>query len=97
MILAAEAQRLVGADVMQIRRPLSDTVPQFFQLMRRQYTAQEWLDIETPPALDDQLVSQKTRKEQQEEEEEKKEKTKNKDVYDKERPRQNRIFGKKQR
>jgi 4'-phosphopantetheinyl transferase len=49
VVLAAEPAHLVGVDVMQIRRPLSESVPDFFRLMRRQFTPEEWLAIEASP------------------------------------------------
>jgi phosphopantetheine--protein transferase-like protein len=45
VVLAAEPAYLVGVDVMQVRHPLSESVADFFRLMRRQFTPVEWSEI----------------------------------------------------
>ncbi len=57
VVLAAETGSDVGVDVMDVR-PVSrgQTVTQYFALMRRQFTENEWLSVCRPLDDDDKLV-----------------------------------------
>jgi len=56
VVLAAEPNHLVGVDVMRLSRPRED-VGRFFDLMDRQFTAAEWVQIRGPGTDVLQLVS----------------------------------------
>ncbi|TRY81532.1 hypothetical protein DNTS_005816 [Danionella cerebrum] len=45
-VLAAEARRPVGTDVMKTTRPGSSSVQEFFRIMNRQFTELEWTRIQ---------------------------------------------------
>lgn len=54
-VLAAEAGRQVGIDVMKTSRPGSSSVQEFFRIMNRQFTDLEWTNIRTAGSDWDQL------------------------------------------
>ncbi|XP_056330444.1 L-aminoadipate-semialdehyde dehydrogenase-phosphopantetheinyl transferase [Danio aesculapii] len=54
-ILAAEAGRQVGTDVMKTSRPGSSSVQEFFRIMNRQFTEMEWTNIRMAGSDWDQL------------------------------------------
>ena len=45
-MLVAHMELPIGVDVMDIRRPMSGSVTEFFRLMRKQFTPREWADID---------------------------------------------------
>lgn len=54
-VLAAEAGRQVGVDVMKTSRPGSSSVQEFFRIMNRQFTDLEWTNIRKAGSDWDQL------------------------------------------
>ncbi|KAI5625455.1 L-aminoadipate-semialdehyde dehydrogenase-phosphopantetheinyl transferase [Silurus asotus] len=54
-VLAAEPGRQVGVDVMKTTRPGSSSVPEFFRVMKRQFTNFEWCTITSAQSEWDQL------------------------------------------
>ena len=57
VVLAARGAGPVGVDVMDIRTPTRQSVPQYFALMQRQFTQSEWAAITKPQLEIDRLVS----------------------------------------
>lgn len=56
-VLAAEMNRKVGVDVMQLTRPRGiGTLQQFFTTMNRQFSNNEWKQIQAPPTESQQLA-----------------------------------------
>ncbi|XP_010892044.2 L-aminoadipate-semialdehyde dehydrogenase-phosphopantetheinyl transferase [Esox lucius] len=55
-VLAAEQGLLVGVDVMKTTMPGSSSVPQFFQIMTRQFTEREWSVIRSAGSEWEQLT-----------------------------------------
>jgi len=55
-VLAAEPYHAVGVDVMKVERAGSQPVPEFFRLMKRQFTADEWSSILRPAEEPEQLA-----------------------------------------
>ncbi|XP_030258461.1 L-aminoadipate-semialdehyde dehydrogenase-phosphopantetheinyl transferase isoform X3 [Sparus aurata] len=54
-VLAADQGRQVGVDVMKTTMPGSSSVPEFFRIMTRQFTAYEWSVIQSASSEDQQL------------------------------------------
>lgn len=54
-VLAAEMDMQCGVDVMKVERPRAQSVPEYFRLMKRQFTTQEWQTIKTPDSEYEQL------------------------------------------
>ncbi|XP_072040698.1 L-aminoadipate-semialdehyde dehydrogenase-phosphopantetheinyl transferase-like isoform X2 [Amphiura filiformis] len=54
-VLAAERDRNCGIDIMDVARPGSRDIPEFFRLMRRQFTPHEWETIKGAGSEWDQL------------------------------------------
>ncbi|XP_066286534.1 L-aminoadipate-semialdehyde dehydrogenase-phosphopantetheinyl transferase-like [Branchiostoma lanceolatum] len=54
-VLAAEHKHVVGVDVMKVDYPNRGDVPEFFRMMRRQFTDHEWSTIKTPNSEWEQL------------------------------------------
>ncbi|XP_078602362.1 L-aminoadipate-semialdehyde dehydrogenase-phosphopantetheinyl transferase-like [Branchiostoma floridae x Branchiostoma japonicum] len=54
-VLAAESRNVVGVDVMKVDYPNRGDVPEFFRMMRRQFTEHEWSTIKTPRSEWEQL------------------------------------------
>ncbi|XP_015268375.1 PREDICTED: L-aminoadipate-semialdehyde dehydrogenase-phosphopantetheinyl transferase isoform X3 [Gekko japonicus] len=48
-VLAAEPDRQVGIDVMKTSLPGSGSIPEFFRIMNRQFTEEEWRTITSMP------------------------------------------------
>ena len=46
VVLALESEGRVGTDVMSLDRPINIAVDEYFKLMRRQFTDNEWKQIE---------------------------------------------------
>lgn len=55
-VLAAEKGRQVGVDVMKTTMPGSSSVPEFFRIMTRQFTAYEWSIIQSAGSEHQQLA-----------------------------------------
>lgn len=55
-VLAAEQGRQVGVDIMKIAMPGSSSVPEFFRIMTRQFTAHEWSSIQSAGSEHQQLT-----------------------------------------
>ncbi|XP_030600598.1 L-aminoadipate-semialdehyde dehydrogenase-phosphopantetheinyl transferase isoform X2 [Archocentrus centrarchus] len=55
-VLAAEQGRQVGVDIMKIAMPGSSSVPEFFRIMTRQFTAHEWSSIQSAGSERQQLA-----------------------------------------
>uniref|UniRef100_A0A3Q0T4A8 L-aminoadipate-semialdehyde dehydrogenase-phosphopantetheinyl transferase n=1 Tax=Amphilophus citrinellus TaxID=61819 RepID=A0A3Q0T4A8_AMPCI len=55
-VLAAEQGRQVGVDIMKIAMPGSSSVPEFFRIMTRQFTAHEWSSIQSAGSEHQQLA-----------------------------------------
>ncbi|XP_026225222.1 L-aminoadipate-semialdehyde dehydrogenase-phosphopantetheinyl transferase isoform X1 [Anabas testudineus] len=56
-VLAAEQGMQVGVDVMKITMPGSSSVPEFFRIMTRQFTANEWRVIQSAGSERRQLAA----------------------------------------
>ena len=55
VVLAAELGPNVGVDVMKVEKASNKDTSEFFRLMRRQFTSEEWIDIKSPIDEDGQL------------------------------------------
>jgi hypothetical protein len=47
-MLVSSPSHIIGVDVADIRRPNSQSVDEFFRLMKRQFTPAEWVSIKQP-------------------------------------------------
>ncbi|XP_063349313.1 L-aminoadipate-semialdehyde dehydrogenase-phosphopantetheinyl transferase [Pelmatolapia mariae] len=56
-VLAAEQGRQVGVDIMKTTMPGSSSVPEFFRIMTRQFTAHEWSAIQSAGSEHQQLAA----------------------------------------
>lgn len=56
-VLAAEQGRQVGVDIMKTAMPGSSSVPEFFRIMTRQFTAHEWSAIQSAGSEHQQLAA----------------------------------------
>nr|XP_040040829.1 L-aminoadipate-semialdehyde dehydrogenase-phosphopantetheinyl transferase isoform X2 [Gasterosteus aculeatus aculeatus] len=56
-VLAAEQGMQVGVDIMKITMPGSSSVPEFFRIMTRQFTAYEWSVIQSSGLEHQQLAA----------------------------------------
>ncbi|XP_005474710.1 L-aminoadipate-semialdehyde dehydrogenase-phosphopantetheinyl transferase [Oreochromis niloticus] len=56
-VLAAEQGRQVGVDIMKTAMPGSSSVPEFFRIMTRQFTAHEWSTIQSAASEHQQLAA----------------------------------------
>ncbi|KAM8768758.1 L-aminoadipate-semialdehyde dehydrogenase-phosphopantetheinyl transferase isoform 2-T2 [Acanthopagrus schlegelii] len=56
-VLAADQGRQVGVDIMKTTVPGSSSVPEFFRIMTRQFTAYEWSVIQSAGSEDQQLTA----------------------------------------
>ncbi|KAL6116241.1 aasdhppt [Pungitius sinensis] len=56
-VLAAEQGMQVGVDIMKITMPGSSSVPEFFRIMTRQFTAYEWSVIQSSSLEHQQLAA----------------------------------------
>uniref|UniRef100_UPI0037E8CDF1 L-aminoadipate-semialdehyde dehydrogenase-phosphopantetheinyl transferase n=1 Tax=Semicossyphus pulcher TaxID=241346 RepID=UPI0037E8CDF1 len=56
-VLAAEQGMQVGVDVMKTTMPGSSSVPEFFRIMTRQFTAHEWSAIQSADSEHQQLAA----------------------------------------
>ncbi|XP_073343958.1 L-aminoadipate-semialdehyde dehydrogenase-phosphopantetheinyl transferase [Pagrus major] len=56
-VLAAEQGRQVGVDIMKTTMPGSSSVPEFFRIMTRQFTAYEWSVIQSAGSEHQQLTA----------------------------------------
>ncbi|KAI3354351.1 hypothetical protein L3Q82_018877 [Scortum barcoo] len=56
-VLAAEQGLQVGVDIMKTTMPGSSTVPEFFRIMTRQFTAYEWSVIQSAASEHQQLAA----------------------------------------
>lgn len=56
-VLAAEQGMQVGVDIMKTTMPGSSSVPEFFRIMTRQFTAYEWSNIQSAGSEHQQLAA----------------------------------------
>ncbi|KAM8904888.1 L-aminoadipate-semialdehyde dehydrogenase-phosphopantetheinyl transferase isoform 2-T3 [Spinachia spinachia] len=56
-VLAAEQGMQVGVDIMKVTMPGSSSVPEFFRIMTRQFTAYEWSVIQSSSLEHQQLAA----------------------------------------
>lgn len=56
VVLAGNTQKNIGIDVMKIEQPVNKNIPEFFRLMNRQFSKQEWCMIYSFPTEMEQVA-----------------------------------------
>lgn len=54
---AGNSRKNIGIDVMKIEPPANKNIPEFFRLMQRQFSVQEWMKIKSYPTATAQMAS----------------------------------------
>lgn len=57
VVFAGNSRKNIGIDIMKIEPPANKNIPEFFRLMKRQFSSHEWIKIKSYPTELEQIAS----------------------------------------